>query len=167
MNRVFKQDVRVDFSHLHFEWAIQPELTNYYGEQLAEAKRKVDRTEEAVDVAKAKATEEAFGKGLKVDAAKADAEKNSEYRKAVSSYNQARYESNLAQAAFDAIQTKKYALENLVRLHGQEYFAMPVEPKEYEDWKGKRFSEESAEKTKEQAQANCRAAAAQRRVRRT
>lgn len=167
MNRVFTQDVRIDFGHLHFEWAAQPELTYYYGEQLAEAKRKVDRAEEAMDVAKAKAVREAFGKGLKVDAAKSDAEENKDYRKTISDYNQARYESNLAQAAFDAIQTKKYALENLVRLHGQEYFAIPVEPKEYEDWKGKRFSEESAEKTKEQAQANCRAAAAQRRVRRT
>ena len=166
MNRIFTQDVRIDFTHLHFEWAIQPELTYYYGEQLAEAKRKVDRAEEAMDVAKAKAVREAFGKGLKVEDAKADAAIDPEYLKAVAAYNQAKYESNLAQAAFDAIQTKKYALENLVRLHGQEYFAMPVEPKEYEDWKGTRFSAESTEKTKEAATANCQAAA-QRRTRRT
>lgn len=166
MNRVFAQDVRIDFTHLHFEWAAQPELTYYYGEQLAEAKRKVDRAEEAMDVAKSKATKESFSKGLKVEDAKADAALNPEYTKSVSNYNQARYESNLAQAAFDAIQTKKYALENLVRLHGQEYFAMPVEPKEYEEWKGTRFSAESTEKTKEAATANCQAAA-QRRVRRT
>lgn len=162
----YARDVSIDYNNLHFEWARQPDLTLQYGEELAEARRLTDKAKEALDVAKAKAFQKALAEVQKpVDAVKAAADLDPDFLNAVESYNMAQHNQRLVQVAYDAVQVKKTALENWVRLHGQEYFAQPIEPREYEQWAGKRFGEESQEKVKDRANANAKAAAAARRPR--
>ena len=41
-----------------------------------------------------------------------------------------KYESDMAKGAVRALESKKDALENLVKLHGQQYFAGPKMPRD-------------------------------------
>ena len=50
------------------------------------------------------------------------------YKKANEEFLNAKYEVDVAQAAVVAMSQRKDALENLVRLHGQQYFAGPKVP---------------------------------------
>lgn len=160
----YARDKSIDWDHLHFEWARQADLTHDYGVELADAKLKVDKAKERLDIAKAKAflkaTEEVKSP---VDKIKAVAELDSNYIQAVQEHNQAKHELGLVQAAYDAVtQTKRKALEALVSLHGQQYWSAPVEPRDYEQWCGKRFGEESQQKTASKATEASKVAAAKR-----
>lgn len=127
----YKNDIRIDPNNLDIEWLRQPDLAYIYGNELAEARSKTDRAKERMDIESANAFKRALETvGKPVDAVRAAADVDPDYRKSVEMFNQAKYEQGLLQAAYDAIQTKKTALENLVRLHGQQYFASPREPKE-------------------------------------
>jgi len=133
----YGKDVSIDQNALDWEWLRQADLTLKYGEALAEARLATDQAKEAMDVEEAQAQnrvrEHYLSTGSKmptVDQVRAEVELDSLRRDAVEDFNQARYQQALVQAAFDAIQAKKSALENLVRLHGQQYFAGPAEPKQ-------------------------------------
>jgi hypothetical protein len=68
-----------------------------------------------------------------------------EYKDAIDQFLNAKYEYDMAMAAVRAIDQKKTALENLVRLHGQQYFAGPSVPRDLtKEW----------EKTESQKQTN-------------
>lgn len=162
----YASDVRIDPRNLDWEWLRQADLALLYGNELAEARRKVDNAKEAMDVEESKALLRAFEKVEKpVDKVKATAETDPEYLSKIQAYNKARYEAGLVQAAYDAIQTKKSSLENLVRLHGQQYFAGPSEPKEL----GTKtcFSETRDKSRRENANEAAKAAADKRRGRTT
>lgn len=127
----YASDVKIDPRNLDWEWLRQTDLTLVYGQELAEAKRKVDKAKEALDVEESKALLRAFETVEKpVDKVKATAEIDPIYLKRVSEYNQAKYEAGLVQAAYDAVAMKKPALENLTRLLMSDLFSSPVEPKE-------------------------------------
>jgi hypothetical protein len=53
-----------------------------------------------------------------------------DYQKASSVLINAKYENDMAYGAVKAIDARKDALENLVRLHGQQYFAGPKVPRD-------------------------------------
>jgi hypothetical protein len=130
----YESDIKVDYENLHMEWVAQPDLTYHYGKEVAEARAKVDRLKESLDVEEAQALMRAFipgpdGKKPTVDQAKSVATVDPLRQLAAADLNEARRTLGLVQAAYEAIQVKKSALENLVRLHGQQYFAGPVEPK--------------------------------------
>ena len=55
---------------------------------------------------------------------------HSKYKEANRNYLDAKYESDVSSAAVRAIDARKDALENLVRLHGQQYFAGPKIPRD-------------------------------------
>jgi glycine cleavage system regulatory protein len=162
MERNYKEDRRIDYNNLHYEWIIQSELIGYYGDQVALAKEEVRTAKEAMDVAKNKAILSSFDKGLKVDAAKAEAELNPEYRASIRAYNEACHKQNLVETAFDAIHSRKASLENLVELHGQQYFSHPIEKAQFEAWQGQRFSAVAESEVREQANEACKVAATKR-----
>lgn len=166
MGVAYAKDCKIDMNNLHWEWARQPDLAYQYGVELADARRAVDQAEKALDVEKAKAYKRASEKGGKVDEVKAEAALDRDYLAKLEAYNEAKYQLGLVQAAYEAIvNTKKRALENAVTLYGQQYYSTPVEPRDYEAWRDRRFSEESAERVKERATEASRAAVAARRSR--
>lgn len=132
----YGRDVLIDYNALDWEWLRQAELTLKYGEALAEARLATDQAKEAMDIEEAKAggraREHFSSKNIKVtvDMVRDEVQLDDDRQEAAEKFNQARYQQGLVQAAFDAIQAKKSALENLVRLHGQQYFAGPSEPKQ-------------------------------------
>lgn len=158
----YDRDVRTDLNNLHYEWVRYPELVLAYGRELAEAKRLVAEAEENVGVKKAQALKKAAKLGLKVDETKAESEVDKEYLDALAELRQAKYNRDITQVAYDAISGKKYTLENSVRLHGQEYFATPVEHSRYEDWADKRFADVAKDKVKTEAADRAREAYARR-----
>ncbi len=128
----YSKDVSIDPNNLDIEFLRQADLTLRYGNELAEAKYKTDLAKETLDVEYAKAFQEALDAVVKpVDAVKAAADINPKYTKARHDLNLAKYEQNLVQAGYDAIQTKKSALENLRHLQLSELYSVPKEPKEF------------------------------------
>ena len=150
----YAADVTIDTDALDVEWLRQPQLMLKYCRHAASMANLVDITKERLDVVRAqldkdirsdpgkygieKLTEGAIQNALilvgQIDSATEEGEELQStlrpYQEASSAYIQAKYESDMAKAAVRAIDQKKDALENLVRLHGQQYFAGPSVPRD-------------------------------------
>jgi hypothetical protein len=60
------------------------------------------------------------------------------YKEATEEFLQAKYEAKIASGASRAVDHRKSALENLVKLHGQQYFAGPMVPRDLtHEWKSR------------------------------
>lgn len=147
----YKQDIHIDQDALDLEWLQQPQLAFKYNEEYAQARREADEAKEALEVVKAevgldirknpsaytgedkKPTEDAVKSLITID---------ERVRKAEKRFAQAKETQSLVWAAVTAIDTKKSALEALVKLHGQSYFAGPSVPLET----NRQFQEEIKEK---------------------
>ena len=142
-----QEDIHINASALDVEWLKQPMLFLAVAEEAAYAREKLDRAKESLDVARAelagdirsdpepyglsKVTEgslnEAIAKCFNSTSGRA-IEKN--YVAANETYIKAKTEHELTIAAVRAFDQRKVALENLVRLQGQSYFAGPKEPRD-------------------------------------
>lgn len=135
----YARDLKIDENNLDVEWLEQPELAYRYGAAAAEARRKANFLHEKVKVLRSlliKAVNEdpegTIGKS------KPTASDIESYYRADEEHQQLKQE--LIQAEFDAEMaelakaeicwTRKTALENLVKLHGQQYFAGPAIPRD-------------------------------------
>lgn len=138
-NLDFKEDIKIDPSILDVEWLMQPQLFMKYAEALATAEKRVDRAKEVLDITKAELD----------SAVRSDPEpytmsdkkptegqisniiaQQPEFKEKLKAFNDARSEVRILIAAVRAFDQRKVALENLVRLHGQSYFAGPLEPRD-------------------------------------
>jgi len=133
----FKDELEIDHNALDIEWLEQPKRFFEVAEQAAEAKRDVERAKLALEVAEAeldndirtnpatygiaKITEGAIKSAIAVSA---------KYQDASNAYADAQYNNNMLQSAVAAWDQRKRALENLVYLHGQSYFAGPSVPRD-------------------------------------
>ena len=140
----FEEDVRIDADALDVEWLQQAALMGKYCRHAASIANLVDITKERLDVIRAQ-----LDKDIRSAPNKYAIEKITEgaiqgaitlqevYQQVSRDLINARYEFEMAKAAVRAIDQRKDALENLVRLHGQQYFAGPSVPrdlsKEWED----------------------------------
>ena len=140
----YEKDMTIDESALDVEWLDQPRLMLRYAKHAAKTRLEVERVKEKLDIVRAE-----LDKKIRMDPEAFEIVKltetfitstiltQKEYQEANEEYLEAVYESNMAQGAVRAIDGKKTALENLVRLHGQQYFAGPSVPrdlsKEWED----------------------------------
>ena len=131
----YNKDLMIDPDGLDVEWLNQPARYMRYSELSAQARRDVDRAKAALDVVRAtldrdirqhpdkfsldKITESAVQSVLVVDP---------KYRTASDAVIQAQYEADLLNSAVRAFDQRKSALEGLVRLQGQGYFAAPSVP---------------------------------------
>lgn len=133
----YSEDIRIDESSLDVEWLDQPVKMLEYSRHAAEMRREMDRAKDALDLSKAeldrkiRTRPEKFGlekvtEGAVVNAIIA----HEDYQNALSDYNDARYENEVAQGAVRAFEQRKSALENLVKLFGQQYFAGPTLPRD-------------------------------------
>ena len=141
----YLDDIRIDESALDVEWLRQASLTFRYGEHQAKMKRIVDRKKEELDLVKADLDKKIRSKPEKYEIEKvteavvqATIIQQEDYQEINSELIDARYELEIASAALRALEQKKSALENLVRLNGQNYFAGPTIPRDLtKEWEQK------------------------------
>jgi hypothetical protein len=133
----YEEDVRIDPDALDVEWLEQPSLLMRYARNAAECRMEVDRAKELVDVTKAKLDKkirndpEAYHvEKVTETAVQAAIISHKDFQAANDSYLTAKFEADIAQGAVNAINQRKDALENLVRLHGLQYFAGPRIPRD-------------------------------------
>jgi len=133
----YQGDIIIDESALDVEWLEQPRLMLKYGSHAARMRKEVDKAKENLDIVRAKldkdirSNPDKYGIVKLVEAAVQNAIVESEdYREANQRYLKAKYEADVARAAVGAMEQRKEALENLVRLHGLQYFAGPKVPRD-------------------------------------
>lgn len=136
----YERDMSIDTQALDVEWTEQAELAMRYGRMWADAQDKLERANENVKLIKAELNvkinedpEHYLGDGVKATVANVEAciLQNVDYQAAREAWLDALKESNLLSVAKNEISfTRKAALENLVILHGQSYFAGPNVPRD-------------------------------------
>lgn len=137
MDLNYEEDVSIDPTALDVEWLEQPELMRKYAVHAAEMEKLRDAAKERLDVGKARIEME-----IRNDPKKFGLEKvtegsvqstillQDEYRQLVQEYNNSKYEYGVAVAAVRAVDQRKTALENLVKLLTTSYFAGPKAPRD-------------------------------------
>lgn len=137
METTYKQDVEINPEALDVEWVKQASLYLKYGEQVAKMRDRVDRLKEKLDVQdaelslKIRQNPASYGldkvtEGVIKDTILASAD----HTELANELAETRYELEILQTALRAMDVKKSALENLVRLHGASYFAGPSVPRD-------------------------------------
>jgi len=132
----YEKDLAIDPDALDVEWLQQPQLFFRYAREQAEAKARADEAKERLDVTRAEldtTVRSAYqDAGVKFTEAVVSAAiiVHPEYKEAMAEYMTLTADANLLSSAVRAMDQRKSALENLVRLHGQEYFAGPKEPRD-------------------------------------
>jgi len=127
-----QSDFAVDKDDLDGEWVRQPELYHDYAVKLADARLEMETKKNRLEVIQANLDNEIredpseFGLTKVTEGAiKAVIVQHPKYEKALERVNQARHAVDILVAATQALDHKKKALENLVYLHGQNYFSSP------------------------------------------
>lgn len=130
----------IDQLRLDEEWIGQPKLFFAWAATLAEAKLEHAQAETALDVCKAdldyriRQSPENYGLNKVTEpGVKAAILGHKKYVKAADVVHQSKYRVDIVQAAVTALDHRKRALQDLVALHGQNYFAVPQAPKGTED----------------------------------
>lgn len=151
----YERDISIDESALDVEWLEQAQLGLKYGRFIARLHKKVTLADEKKKTVRSELIMEAnkfpvkcCGKD-KPNAADIEAyyRNHPDYKEAVQNLIDAQYEAEYGEVAKNEIcWTRKAALENLVKLHGQMYFAGPKVPrdlsKEFETRKKQELSNE-------------------------
>lgn len=135
----FERDMVIDVTALDVEWAEQSELAMKYGRLWAEAQDACSRAEEHIKFVRSqlimrvtKDPQKYLGAGEKATDSKTEAyyRTHKDYIAAKDDWLNKLNELNLLTIAKNEISfTRKSALENLVTLHGQNYFAGPSVPR--------------------------------------
>ena len=141
----YEKDIRIDPEALDTEWLNQASLTYQYTKHAAVMRKALDLQKEVLNVCKAELDSEIRQDPEKYDIAKitenavmAAITKSEKYQGAYNIYLEQKYELDIADGAVRALQDKKSALENLVRLHGASYFAGPSIPRDLsKEWEQK------------------------------
>jgi hypothetical protein len=131
-------DLFIDDQALDIEWLEQPSLVLKYHQIQAASRKKVDQLSDELDVLKAqldreiRSKPESFGIDVKVTEAVVQNTilLDEGYKDLKQDLIDANYEHRMATGAVSAVEHRKPALENLVRLLGQQYYAGPVVPRD-------------------------------------
>ena len=136
----YEIDLEIDENALDVEWLNQPTLGMKYGRHWADCQKKVQQAEENLKIIRAELIakinddpETYLGEGVKATVANVEAcyLKHKDHKAAKEQWIEAAYQLNIAEIAKKEISiTRKDTLKNLVDLHGQNYFAGPVVPRD-------------------------------------
>lgn len=135
----YEQDIKIETSALDLEWLDQAALSLKYGRHLSNLKsnqrhleelKKTTRSELILEVNRN--AEHLIGKkSPNAGDIEAYYRSNQKYKDVVEELNDAIAEAEYAEIAYQQISwTRKAALENLVKLHGMDYFAGPSVPRD-------------------------------------
>jgi len=154
----YEKDVNIDPNSLDVEWLEQPNLMLKYGRIAAQTKMDMDKAKERLEVVKAE-----LDKDIRLNPEKYGISKltegvvastiflQPEYKEVSEAYIEASYEFNMARYAVQAISDRKDALENLVKLHGMQYFAGPSAPRDLsKEWEAKQKQKKADSKIRMQ-----------------
>lgn len=141
----YERDMHIDENALDIEWLEQANKMMKYAQHSAETRATLEKAKESLDLVRAQIDKEIreHPEAFNITKITENAVENTivqepQYRDAYQEYLQAKYESDMAYGAVRAMEARKEALENLVRLNGQQYFAGPVSPrnisKERSEW---------------------------------
>ena len=143
----YERDVRIDADSLDVEWLNQAALGLRYSKNAAYMKRLAAKAEERVKVVRAELVAQVNASPVKLTGKEkptsADIEAyyrtQPEHLEAKQELLNAQYEADYAQMAHMEISlSRKTALEMLVRLNGQQYFAGPSVPRDLsKEWRQK------------------------------
>ena len=132
----YERDMFIDDSALDVEWLEQSMLMMRYSTYEADKEREKDLAKEALDLVKAdldrniRENPDKYGIAKPTETAISNTIiSQEEYKEAYHKFLDIQYEYNIAKSATRAVAQRKDALENLVRLHGQQYFAGPRVPR--------------------------------------
>ena len=132
----YEKDVRIGETALDIEWLEQPTLMRKYTKHLAEMQKVEDTTKIEMELIwaeldiKIRKNPEEFGlTKITETAIKNNILILDEYKEVNEAYIDAVFEKNIAKGVVNSISQKKDALENLVKLYGQSYFAGPSIPR--------------------------------------
>ncbi len=135
--REFQEDVRIDAQSLDVEWLEQAERAFKWNKRLADAKRELDRVKTEVDIDMADFRMEVRRNPSKygIEKVSVDAIENCltcdvTWKRGREELAEAQHEVDILFAAVMAMNQRRDALENLVRLFGQNYFAGPSAPRD-------------------------------------
>ena len=133
----YENDLKIDVDALDVEWAEQPTLMLKYTRIAAEARMELEEAKEKVGIVKAeidlqiREDPEKFGLIKITEAAiQSTIALEDSFIKVNSKCLKTAYELEMAQGAVRAMDQRKQALENLVKLHGLQYFAGPKVPRD-------------------------------------
>jgi hypothetical protein len=136
----YEEDMKIDETALDVEWLNQPILAMKYGRHYADCFRLHQQAEENLKVVKAELIKKInddpdkyLGVGVKATGPNVEAcyRDRKEHKVAKEQWIAAQFELNIAAAVKSEISfSRKAALENLVILHGQSYFAGPKMPRD-------------------------------------
>ena len=125
----------IDLNVLDQEWMNQPKLFFEYAKKAEKARLKLSEAEAELKLTEAEVDDEIRSNPEKyripesVTAASAVIKnrivEHQKYKDALEDYNTARYQQGVLNAVVQALDQRKRALEKLVDLHGQNYFASP------------------------------------------
>ena len=133
MNLDFEKDVEVDSDELDVEWKRHPQVSLKYGKYVVGLRNKYERLKLRRDDIKADLTiriqndpKSLIGKEKPtikdIDAFIVNSDEHKEVENEILDCHE---ELGYAEVARRALEDKKSALENLVKLHGQDYFSVP------------------------------------------
>lgn len=147
----YEKDIQIDENALDVELLNQSELAMQYGKHWADCYRNLQQAEENIKLVRSELIElanadpeEHLGAGVKPtkDNIESFYRNHEEHVKAKNEWIQAQYELNIADIAKKEISvTRKAMLLGLIELHGMNYFAGPITPRD--------LSFEAANKRKE------------------
>lgn len=133
----YEEDIKIDPEALDVEWLHQAELMIKYTRHAAKARMEVDQSKQALDIIRAgldkdiRELPDQYGIVKVTDkVVEATIITLMEYQEAFQEYLDAKYEADMASGAVQSFQQRKDALQELVRLHGQSYFAGPSIPRD-------------------------------------
>lgn len=135
----FKKDVEIDCNQLDVEWLLLPQLISSYGRALAEANSRLRKAEQKEKMVRSELIllagekgEKVLGAGVKPTAQSIEAyfRSHPDHIAAKEELLAAAEEAEMLQNAFNAINSKKPALENLSRLYLANYFSTPRDPRD-------------------------------------
>jgi len=136
----YEDDMYIDSSALDVEWLEQPKLMMKYTALVAKAEKTVEIIMEKKGIVKSE-----LDKDIRLNPKKfklhnlekltesiilSTIHKDKEYRSVRKKLIEAQYEKKMAEGAVRACSQRKDALENMVRLLGQQYFAGPSVPRD-------------------------------------
>jgi len=127
----------IDQNTLDTEWVAQPKVFYEYAIKLADARRDLEQSKAALDVVRAeldskiRINPDSFGV-LKVTETVISNTiiTQTGYQDSLDDMLTAKHNVDILQAAVNALDHRKSALERLVSLHGQNYFSTPKAPDE-------------------------------------
>lgn len=129
-------DMEISPQDLDVEWLEQPKLMMKYTKKLAELREKRDLVKEELELTRAeldreiRESPEDFGlEKINNDVVANTILTVEDYQKGSKKLIRTNYEVNVMAGIVQAVEQRKQALENLVKLHGQQYFAGPAVPR--------------------------------------